>query len=78
MLSSSQIKNILIGVLVAYLALDVLLMYATKNRHPGLFAVLMASMKDNNVVVALVVSVAIGFLAWYLASRTECFTTKKE
>ncbi len=74
-----HIKDLLIGILVAYAAIDFLLMYATKNRHPGLFSAIQNAMHDENVAVVVVIGVCVGILAYVLARRSrELFTTKKE
>jgi ABC-type antimicrobial peptide transport system permease subunit len=74
-----KIKDILIGLLVAYVAIDLLLAYATRTRHPGLFATLQVAMKDENVGVVVLIGLGVGFLAYYLASRArEMYTIKKE
>jgi ABC-type antimicrobial peptide transport system permease subunit len=77
-LSPSQIKDIIIGVLVAYVVIDLLLAYATRARHPGLFATLQSAMSDENVGVVVLIGLGVGFLAYYLSSRArELFVTKK-
>jgi H+/Cl- antiporter ClcA len=79
MLSPSQIKDIIIGVLVAYVVIDLLLMYATKSRHPGLFGALSDSMKDDGVMMVVAIGIGLGFLAYYLARKSrDMFTTKRD
>ncbi len=75
-----HVKDILIGLLVAYVVADLLLAYATKARHPGLFAALQAAASDENMAVVLVIAAAVGILAYVVARRSSRsgFTTKKE
>jgi hypothetical protein len=76
-----HIKDILIGLLVAYVVADLLLAYATKSRHPGLFAALQTAMNDENVAVVLVIAACVGILAYVAARRSSKrsgFSTKKE
>lgn len=75
-----HIRDILIGLLVAYVVADLLLAYATKSRHPGLFAALQSAMNDENIAVVLVIAACVGILAYVVARRSSRsgFTTKKE
>ena len=75
----AHMKDILLGLLAAYVAVDLLLAYASKSRHPGLLAVLQQSMNDENVAVVLVIGVCVGLLVYVLARRSrQLFTTKKD
>lgn len=79
MLKNVHWKDLLIAVLVAYAVIDLLLAYATKVRHPGVFASLQNAMSDENIAVVLVLGLGAGLLAFYLARRSkEMFSTKKE
>lgn len=72
-------KDLIIAVLVAYLVIDLLLAYAVRVRHPGVFQTLMSSMQNENVMVVLVIGIAAGVLAYYLARRSrEMFTIKED
>lgn len=71
-------KDILIGLLVAYIVIDLLLAYATKSRHPGLFRGLENAVKDESYGIVLVIGVGAGFLAYYLARKSrDLFSIKK-
>lgn len=76
----SHMKDILIGLLVAYVVADLLLAYATKARHPGLFAALQSAMRDENIAVVLVIAACVGILAYVAARRSSRsgFSTKKD
>ena len=68
-------KNIVIGVLIAYLVVDLMMAYVTKSSHPGLFGSLVASYNDTNVLMVLIIGAIVGFIAWYLSSTStgkEC------
>lgn len=72
-----HVKDILLGLLVAYVALDVLLSMA--GRHQGMFGALTASFGTEGGIVILVIGLALGFIAYYMArNSTELYTTKKE
>jgi hypothetical protein len=72
-------KDLLLALLAAYVAIDLLLAYASKSRHPGLFATLQQASSDENVAVVLVIGACVGILVYVLARRSrEMFTTKKE
>lgn len=76
---SSQVKDILIGLLVAYVVIDLLLAYATKMEHPGLFGALWSARRDDGMAVVVVLGIGLGFLAYYLARKSrEMFTIKKD
>ncbi|HMP28990.1 MAG TPA: hypothetical protein PKD85_05290 [Saprospiraceae bacterium] len=64
-------KDLIIALLVAYVVIDLLLAYAIKSRHPGVFETLSRSLEDENVMVVLAIGVAAGVLAYYLARRSN-------
>ena len=75
----SHMKDILIGLLVAYVVIDLLLAYATRSSHSGLMAALSAAAQDENIAVVVVLGLGAGFLAYYLArNSSELFSTKKD
>ena len=70
-------KDILIGVLVAYVVIDVLMGLTMKRKYPSLFEKFMEMVWNQNSIVVLLIGLLIGFAAWYFSSRSkECF--KKE
>jgi hypothetical protein len=73
-----HIKDLLIAVLSFHVVVDVMLTFATKARHPGLFATLQRSMEDENVMVVVAIGLGVAVLVYWLARRSrEMFTTKK-
>jgi len=71
-------RDLLIGVLVAYVVTDVVLSFMIKGRHPGLIKGLMQSMDDQNVCVAVVCGVTAGLVAYYAALKAhEMFSMRK-
>lgn len=67
-------KDILIGVLVAYVVIDVMMAYAMKRSSPSCLEKAMAAMSDQSGLVAVIIGVLVGVVVWYLASRSkECF-----
>lgn len=72
-------KDLLIGVLVAYVVIDLLLAYATRVNHPTIFDTLQRSLRDENVAVVVLIGIGVGFLAYYLSSKSrERFAMKKK
>lgn len=70
-----HIKDIVLGVLVAYVVIDLLLAYAVRVRHPGVLATVTSALSDENVGVVLVLGIASGLLAYYFARKSrEQFT----
>lgn len=73
----SHPKDIIIGLLVAYIVADILLIYASDRGHLGLFGALQRAGSEN-VLVVLVIAAGFGILAWYLARKSrELFSVKK-
>lgn len=74
-----HIKDVVLGVLVAYVVMDLLLAYAIKTRHPGVLASISSAMSDENVGVVVVIGLASGLLAYYFARKgREAFSIKKD
>jgi len=71
-------KDILIGVLVAYVVIDILLSYAVSVNHPGVFSTIKSSLSNENVGVVVVIGAAFGLLSYYLSRKSrEQFSTTK-
>jgi hypothetical protein len=71
-----HIKDIILGVLVTYVVIDLLLAYAIKVRHPGVLSTITSALSDENVGVVVVIGIASGLLAYYFARKSrEHFTT---
>ena len=72
-------KDVLIGILVAYVAIDLLLAYAIRTRHPGVLSSLMSALSDENVGVVLIIGMATGLLAYYISRKSrEHFSIKQK
>lgn len=71
-MSSSKkvdVKSIVIGVLVAFLVLDLMYSYSVRKSQSAVEKAADA-MSSSSGLVAIVVSVLVGALAWYLFSRS--------
>lgn len=67
-------KDVLIGVLVAYVVIDVMLAYAMKRSSPSCLEKAMEALNDQSGIVIMIVGALAGVVVWYLASRSkECF-----
>jgi hypothetical protein len=65
---STDWKSIIIGVLVAFLTLDIMVSFSSKN-GTNVLEKTVDSMSTTSGVVAVVVSLMVGALCWYLSSR---------
>lgn len=65
---STDWKSIIIGVLVAFLTLDIMASFSSKNGS-NVLEKTVDSMSTTSGVVAVIVSLMVGALCWYLASR---------
>ena len=73
-----NLKDIVIGVLVAYVVIDVLISMLAKRAHPSLIEKMLSGLDQENVMMACVIGVLAGVLAWYLAKNSkELFTVVK-
>ena len=74
------VKDIIIGVLVAYVVIDLMLAHMRQPPFPCTLQNVFDNIRDQDVLIITVVGVLIGFAVWYLStkSRTEPFVTKEE
>jgi len=71
-------KDVLIGLLVAYIAIDVMMSSMMKRSMPNAFEKMMDAVSDSNGLLVIVIGLLIGLCAWYFASRSkECFKFTK-
>lgn len=64
---------------MAYVGMDLLLMYTMSQHHPGVIGAFVGENYNENGVTVLVIGVILGFLAYYLSSRArEYFTVGKD
>ena len=64
-----EMKNVIIGVLVTYVVVDVVLSMTSKKSMPSLIEKLMANLDDTNTLVVAGVGIVVGALAWYFLKR---------
>lgn len=64
-------KNILLGLLVAYVVMDLLVSMLARRKHPSLLEKVMENLDEENVMMACVIGVLAGILTWYLASNSK-------
>ena len=71
------VKDIIIGVLVAYVAIDLMLAHMRQPPFPCTLQKVFDNIRDQDVLIITIVGILIGFAVWYLSkkSRTEPFTT---
>ncbi len=71
-------KDVVIGLLVAYVVIDVLFAFMMKRKYPSLVEKMIESMTTTNGVFIIVIGIVVGFVAWYFSSRSkECYTPLK-
>ena len=66
-----NLKDILIGILVAYVVMDVLISMLAKRSYPSLIEKMLGGLDQENVMMACVIGVLAGVLAWYLAKNSK-------
>ena len=64
-------KDIIIGVLVAYIVIDILLIYAMKGGHPGVLSTVIRSYQDENVGAVIVIGMAMGLASYYVSRKSR-------
>ena len=74
------VKDIIIGVLVAYVAIDLMLAHMRQPPMPCTFQKVFDNIKEQDVLIITVVGILIGFAVWYISklSRTEPFVVAQE
>lgn len=72
-----HIKDVLLGILAAYVAVDLLLAYSVGARHPGVLATIMSTLKDENIGIVLAIGLGVGILTYHFARKSrERFSIK--
>lgn len=66
-----HLKDILIGLLVAYVVADLLISFLAKRKHPSLVEKLVSSLDEENMIMAAIIAVLSGVLAWYLSKQRK-------
>ncbi len=64
-------KDVLIGVLVAYVVIDLLMVFVMQRKEPSCLEKMMKLYSDQNGLVVIVVGVLVGVAAWYFASLAK-------
>ena len=64
-----ELKNVVIGVLVTYVVVDVVLSMTSKKNMPSLIEKLIANIDDTNTLMVAGVGIVVGALAWYFLKR---------
>ena len=63
-------KDVVIGLLVAYIVVDIMMAYALKKRYPSLMEKTLSSLNNQGTVVAIIIGLLLGLMAWYFSKRT--------
>lgn len=67
-------KDVLLGVLMAYVVIDMMIAYTMKQSSPSCLEKMVESISNQSGIVAVIVGVIVGVVVWYLASKSkECF-----
>jgi len=74
-------KDIVIGILVAYVAIDLMLACMMKRRSPSAFERMIKAVSGGEGLMIVVLGLLIGLAAWYFSSRSKeyfRFSKKKQ
>jgi len=76
---STSWKDILIGVLIGYVVIDIMMSYMVRRSMPSCFEKMVAASKSQNGMMAIFIGILVGLSAWYLISQnTEGFEFEKD
>jgi len=64
-------KNVIIGVLVSYVVIDVVLSMTSKGKMPSVIEKLIATMSDTNTMCVAIAGIVLGAVVWYLLKRSD-------
>ena len=70
-MSSTWWKDVIIGLLVGYVIVDLMMSMMSGRRTPSVIEKVFASIEDTGVMVSLGVGVVGGALVWYLCNKTD-------
>ena len=62
-------KDVLIGILVAYVIVDMMMAYTLRRSAPSCLEKMVDVASTKEGLVAIVVGIIIGFIAWYFSRR---------
>ena len=68
-------KNILIGLLVTYVVVDAMISVLENRGSPSLLEKVYENIGSTSVMMALVVGISTGALAWYFSKNKEEYFT---
>lgn len=71
-------KNIVIGVCVSYVIIDVLLSMTAKTSMPSLLEKLFANMSNTTVMMVTAAGIILGIATWYMLRRYEVSPSSEE
>ena len=66
-----HLKDILIGILVTYVVIDLLISMLANRNHPSLLEKMLSGLDEENIMMACVIGILVGVLAWYLAKNSK-------
>lgn len=71
------VKDVIIGVLAAYVVIDLMLAHMRQPPFPCVLQKVFENIRDQDVLIITIVGVLIGMAVWYISkmSRTEQFTS---
>lgn len=70
-MSSSWWKDIIIGLLVGYVIVDLMMSMMSGRKTPSVIEKVYQSIEDTGVMVSLGVGLAAGALVWYLCNKSD-------
>lgn len=71
-------KDVTIGILVAYVAIDLLMSCMMKAKMPSALEKMSSAVSTSSGLWAVVIGLVLGLAAWYFSSRTKEYFKHKE
>ncbi len=71
-------KDVVIGILVAYVVIDLLMAFVMQKSEPACLQKMLKAYTDQSGLVVILIGLVVGVAVWWLASTAkECFTRAK-
>lgn len=75
--SEVNAKNVLLGLLSAYVAADILMSLMMKKSIPSCIENLVKYAGTQEGLMVIILAILVGFIVYCMSSKKECFTKEK-